>query len=278
MDVAARLSDSLLTQLRIALTGDHSVLAVQGWDHLGTVLRERMVDVVVLEPSPLAPAELPALLALLAGHPATPVVIYTSITAPAMQATVELARRSGVRHVIFRGVDDAPSRLRALLLEIAGDPWHSALLPWVVSRVARTPGGVERAVGQLFRAPQQFHDVADLARAAGMTRRTVERWLTRAGIASAKRLVVSARVERGHHLLRESRADVGEVARRLGYPSARLFARQVHLAIGRPPSMLRHAVTGDELVAQLVSWLTTTPDDRTVWSQPQGELPTLHIA
>jgi AraC-like DNA-binding protein len=277
MDVAARLSDPLLTQLRIALGGEHAVLPVQGWDHFGAVLRERVVDVAVLEPSPLAPGELPALLALLADHPATPVVIYTSITAPAMQATVELARRSGVRHVIFRGVDDTPSRLRALLLEIAGDPWHSALLPWVAARVARTPGGVGRAVGQLFRVPQQFHEVPDLARAAGMTRRTLERWLTRAGIVSAKRLVVSARVERGHHLLRESRADVADVARRLGYPSARLFARQVHLAIGRPPSMLRHAVTGDELVAQLVAWLTTS-EERTVWNARDGEIPTLHIA
>lgn len=258
MDVAACLPGHLLTQLRVALGGEHTLLATPGWAELARALRDRPADVVVLDPSLLAADELLPVLDLLAHRPATPVVIYTSITPSAMRATLEIARSSGIRHVIVRGVDDAPSRLRAVLTDLAGEPWLSALLPFVAARVAGTPARIERAVLRLFRVPHEIHDVAGLARDAGMHRRPVERWLARAGIMSAKRLVVSARVERGHHLLRHSRVDVGGVARRLGYPSVRLFARQVRFAVGHSPSSLRRAAP-DEIVAGLVEWLSVPP-------------------
>lgn len=260
MQVAARLSDHLLTQLRVALARDHTLVAVPTWAELSSLFRGRRVDVAVLEPNPMAPSELAPLLQLLADHPAVPVVIYTSVTPAAMRVTVELARR-GVHRVIFRGIDDAPTRFRALMQDLAHAGWQSSLWPWVEERVTRTPAPLERAARELFRAPHQFADVADLAEAAGLTRRTVERWLTRAGIASPKLLVVSARVERAHHLLRSSSVDIPTVAAQLGYASPRLFARQVALLTGCPPSALRYAVTGPELLAHLIAALASTGRD-----------------
>jgi AraC-like DNA-binding protein len=254
MQVAARLSEYLLTQLRAALARDHTLVAVPTWSDLGGIFRGRMVDVVVLEPTPLEPDELAPLLRLLASHPAVPVIVYTSVSPAAMRVTVELARR-GVHHVVFRGIDDAPGRFRALMQDLADAAWRSSLWPWVEERVARAPAPLERAVRELFTAPHRFGDVADLAGASGMTRRTVERWLTRVGIASPKLLVVSARVERAHHLMRSSSADVATVAQRLGYASPRLFARQVGLATGWAPTAFRYSVTNDELFTRLTEAL-----------------------
>ncbi len=254
MHVVARLSDYLLTQLRTALARDHTLLAVPNWNDLGGVLRGRAVDVAVLEPTPVGPDELAPLLRLLASHPAVPVIVYTSVSPDAMRVTVELARR-GVHHVVFRGIDDAPGRFRALMQDLADASWRSTLWPWVEERMARVPAPLERAVRELFNAPHHFSDVADLAKSSGLPRRTVERWLTRVGIASAKLLVVSARVERAHHLMRSSAADVASVAERVGYASPRLFARQVGLATGWPPTALRYAVSADVLVARLIAAL-----------------------
>lgn len=262
MHVVARLSDYLLTQLRVALGHDHTLVPVSSWDDLSSAFHERVVDVAVLEPTPLNAEEFPALLRLLARHPAVPVIVYTSVSPAAMRVTVELAHR-GVHHVVFRGIDDAPARFRALMLGIAGATWRSALWPWVENRVAHTPEPLGRAVRELFHAPHDFSDVSDLARASGLTRRTVERWLARVGISSPKLLVVSARVERGHHMLRSSSAGVATVASRLGYDSARLFARQVALSTGWSPSVLRAKVSRDELLTRLTTALDgEQPRDR----------------
>lgn len=250
MEVAARLSDPLLATMRVVLGNEHALLPIVSWMSLERTLQERTVDVVVLEPAPLREDELRSLVELVARHPATPVVVYTLVTAAAMRATVELAR-VGARQVVFKGFDDSPRRFRALLEELGDAEWSSALWSVIADRIAHTPARVEHAVERLFRYPHRFVDVSDLVRASGLTRRTLERWLLRAGIGSAKMLVLGARVERAHYLLRHSNAPIGEVAARLGFPSARLFARQVRLATGQPPSALRHALTAAELLAEL---------------------------
>ena len=60
--------------------------------------------------------------------PAVPVIVYTSITPAAMRITVELAQR-GVHRVVFRGIDDAPTRIRAIMQDLSDASWRSALWP-----------------------------------------------------------------------------------------------------------------------------------------------------
>ncbi len=269
MRVVARVSDFLSTQLRIALNREHDIALARSWGELAEVLRTQPADVVILEPSPVGADELAMLLRLLADHHATPVVVYTSITPEAMRVTVELGRQ-GVHHVVFRGIDDAPARLRALLEDLAEDVPSSTLWPWVAARLRGSPAPLYRAVEALFRVPHRFSGVADLAEAAGLARRTVERWVMRAGFSSTKSLVVAARVERATHLLRHGRADVGAVAGQLGYPSARLLARQVRLVTGRTPSGLRHLTDDDAVTALLVQYLTALPL-RAPGEEPQSD-------
>jgi AraC-like DNA-binding protein len=257
MQIAACLSAPLLTTLRVAMMRDEAVILTPTRHALADIFHRRAADVFVVEPTEMVRREFPGLLELIGMHPDTPVVVYTLISPGAMRGTVEFAR-AGIRHVVLKGFDDTPRRFAALLEELAGGRWQSPLFDARVRpQLGRAPDPLSSAVERLFRFPRDFHDVDDLARAAGMHRRSVERGLGRAGIASAKLLVVSARVERAHHLLRRRRVSVREAARRLGYPSTRLFARQVRWATGHSPVDIRQVAT-DELVTVLAARLTAS--------------------
>jgi AraC-like DNA-binding protein len=257
MQIAACLSAPLLTTLRVAVMGDEAVILTPTPHGLADIFHRRAADVFVVEPSDVVRREFPGLLELIGMHPDTPVVVYTLISSQAMRGTVEFAR-AGIRNVVLKGFDDTPQRFSALLEELAGGRWESPLFDARVRpHLGRAPEPLSSAVERLFRFPRDFHDVDDLARVAGMHRRNVERGLGRAGIGSAKRLVVSARVERAHHLLRRRRVSVREAAKRLGYASTRLFARQVRWATGRSPVDIRQVAT-DELVETLSTRLTTS--------------------
>ena len=91
----------------------------------------------------------------------------------------------------------------------------------------------------------------DLAVAAAMTRRSLDRWLDRTGIAPAKMLVIGARLLRAYHYMRDPGYLLEDVAAKLGYPTARLFARQMRLATGLMPSTVRERVAPDRFVATL---------------------------
>ena len=259
MRVVARVSEYLHTQLLIAVGRDHEVTLVRTWDELADVLRSQPADVVILEPTPVDAEELEVLLRLLADFRATPAVVYTSITPEAMRVTVELGRQ-GVHHVVFRGIDDAPVRLRALLEDLSDRAPISAIWPWVAERLREVPGPLYRAIEVLFRAPERFQDVSDLAGASGLARRTLERWVTRARLSSARALVVVARVERAAHLLRHSSVDVSAVARQLNYPSARLLARQIRIVTDRTPTTIRRLADAQALNPLLIAFLTAPLD------------------
>jgi AraC-like DNA-binding protein len=258
MRVVARVSDYLHTQLLIALGREHDVTLARSWSELAETLRRHPADVVILEPTPVDAEELDVLLRLLADFRATPAVVYTSITPEAMRVTVELGRQ-GVHHVVFRGIDDAPARLRALLEDLTDRTPISAVWPWVSEQLLDVPPALHRAIDQLFRAPERFRDVSELTAAAGLARRTVERWVTRAGLSSARSLVVAARVERAAHLIRHSSVDAAAVARQLGYPSARLMARQIRIVTNHAPLALRRLTDAAALRTLLVEFLTAPP-------------------
>ncbi|HJU64907.1 MAG TPA: AraC family transcriptional regulator [Gemmatimonadaceae bacterium] len=263
MQIAACLSAPLLTTLRVAVTGDQAVIVTPSAVGLADIFQRRSADVVVVEPTEVLRREFPSLLELIGMHPDTPVVVYTLLSPQAMRGTVELAR-AGIRNVVLKGLDDTPHRFAALLEDLAGGRWESPLFVCQVRpHLQYAPEPLTIALERLFRFPRDFQDVDDLARAAGMHRRTVERGLRRVGIASAKLLVVSARVERAHHLMRRRRMTVREAARRLDYPSVRLFARQVRWATGRSPVDIRQVATDD-----LVSVLSTRLSAR---YEPSGQ-------
>lgn len=261
MNVVAFLSDHLLSTLRAVLREDHRIVTPLAADALVAAIQQSHADVLVVEPSAVPGPQWPTLLGLLRQEGMPAVVVYTTISPPAMRATVELARL-GIRHIVLKGYDDSPRNFRALFDALASDFWASVLYQRLRIEWRDLPLPVLDALAFLFRFPDRVRTVGDLAAAAGVTARTLHRWLGRAGIVSAKRLVLAARVEWAHTLLRTGRLQVREVADRLGYVSPRQFRREVQLLTGLPPATLSRRWSADELVDLLVDRLATRHEER----------------
>lgn len=257
MDVVALLSEPLLTTLRVVLRTDrsHRIRTPPPVPGLMAAVREAGADVFVLEPSAVPPAQWDELLAYMRAAELPTVVVYTTLAPPAMLGTVELARL-GVKHIVLKGYDDTPRHFRALFDLLSAELWRSPLHDQVAPMLGHLPGQIRDAVAYLFRAPHRVRDVAELAALAAVTPRTLHRWLGRAGIASAKRLVAAARVEWGVSQLRSGTQTVGLVAANLHYPTPRRFRREAHLLTGHPPAALRWGMDPDTLTSTLLERVT----------------------
>lgn len=254
MEVAARLSPPLLSHLRIALDDEHTLIVADDWRGLVDVARTRPIDVAVVDPRADGKIEVEEIRTLLGRYPTLPIVVYTSLTPETLKATVELAK-CGVQHVILRGFDDEPRRVRELIERVPAHQLGDIVLRGMEPRLDGAPQLLRRAIGQLFDAPHAFHGVEDLAAAAGMTRRNLDRWLDRVGLASARTLILGARLTRAMHYMRDPGYLLDDITRKLGYASPRLFARQVRAATGLTPTMLREHVEPEKFMEQLTARL-----------------------
>ena len=202
MEVLTRLSPPFLSHLRIVAGREHSLTAVDDWSALEAAVRSHPTDVVVVDPRDGGTPCIDEFGALLVKYPSLPVVVYTSLSPESMRASVELAKY-GIQHVVLRGYDDEPRRFRTLLDRLPAYVLSEQVLASLSARLDGAPQPLRRAVERLFRSPHGFHDVRDLALAAGMTRRSLDRWLDRTGIAPGKMLVVGARMLRAYHYMRD---------------------------------------------------------------------------
>ena len=254
MNVVVRLPPLLLSHLRVVLGREHNVFAVNRWDELAEEARSKSADLVVADPRADGTVRLEELRTVIRAFPSLPVVIYTILAPETLGATVELAKL-GVRHVVLRNFDDEPRRFRDLLERQPAYVMSDAVLASLARPLGMVPAELARAIERLFRVPQQFKGVNDLANAAAMNRRSLDRWLERAGLASARMLVLGARLLRAYFYMQDPGRSLDEVVERLGYGSSRLFARQVRAATGLTPTTLRQRVPPDEFVALLTARL-----------------------
>ena len=259
MDVVALLSDPLLTTLRVTLRHDHRILTAPLGTGLVDGLRETSADVIVLEPSMVPPGEWRELVRWVQQAEVPTVVIYTTLAPAALRATLELARL-GVRHIVLKGYDDTPRTFRALFEALATEFWSSALFAQLEPRLRPLPPRLRDAMAYLYRAPHRVRSVGELAAVAGITPRTVHRWLARVELPSAKRLVAAARVEWALALLRSETVTVVDVAARLRYAHMRRLRREARLLTDRPPTSLQR-LDADSLVALLWESVTTKWED-----------------
>jgi AraC-like DNA-binding protein len=72
---------------------------------------------------------------------------------------------------------------------------------------------------------------------------------------SSKSLVRIARAVRAYHLMRDPGYRLTDIARKVGYPETRLFARHVQLVTGMVPSSLRRRLEPDAFMALIADRL-----------------------
>lgn len=255
MEVAARLSSPLLSHLRTALANEHVLTIADGWAELATAVRTRPVDVAIIDPYLDGKLQVDEIRVLLGQHPSVPVVLYLLALSPeTLQATVVLARY-GITNVVLRGFDDEPRRLTELLERVPAYGLSAGLLRILEPRLADAPALLRGTIHQLFNSPHSFRSVADLAQAAGMTRRNLDRWLESHDLASARMMLLGARIVRAMYYMQDPGCLLDDIARKLGYESPRLFARQVRAATGMMPSVLRETTEPEMLMEQLAARL-----------------------
>jgi AraC-like DNA-binding protein len=258
--VAARLPPASLARLRAVLSVDDELVEVADWAELQHALRSQPIDLMVIDPrsddddsSAFDESEPSPLLTLLTEFRSVPTILYSTHTREGLRAVLPLAR-SGVHQVIFRGFDDTRERLRAILDHVAASLLGERLLEVILPRFAAVgaPAEVVQAVARLYRAPQAFRTVHQLAEVAGRQRGQLDRWMLRAGLAPTKVVMLAARVAWTHHYLRAPGNRFKTLAFRLGYADTVALGRHVKWMTGMTPTQLRRGVDADQLLALLV--------------------------
>lgn len=263
MDVAAFLPRQLLAHLKVVLGQEHQLAAAASWPELMTMVRVGAVDVVVADPMTAGRTEVSELQEIVRQYPSVPVIVYTVLSPSALRGVVALAR-VGVEHVVLNRFDDEPQRFRELLERAPAHALGERLLEEMAEQLSRLPPMVARAIEQLYRSPQRFHAMGDIAAAAGVNTRTLYRHLEPAGFTSPRLLVVSARLLRAFSYLRDPARSIKDVAMKAGYHSAWQLAQQMRELTGLTPRRVRQGLGTEEFVKRVATALRS--------SQPAGEV------
>ena len=117
--------------------------------------------------------------------------------------------------------------------------------------LAALPASVAEAVVALFSRPERTRSIDDLAATAGTTRRTLDRHLARAGLASARTLLACARAHAAYRLLATGAVRPSGAASMVGYPSPRALTREFRALTGHVPSAVPSRLSQERLMATL---------------------------
>jgi AraC-like DNA-binding protein len=254
MLVVARLDEPLLHRV-IAAGAVHSghgrahdaspdwhVHAVSSFAALPVVVAQLGPDAIVVDIlSRDGSVCLEAVLAIRAEFPNVPMLVYTALRAQLMAAMVPLGR-AGVVECIVRDFEDAPSLLRRRIAEHGASTAGREIIQIVEAALAEAgaPAQVIDAMRALFASPTRLSSAHALARQAHITPQRLNRWLRRSGLASARVMVDAAAAVRGYQYAQNMSGTLDTVARRLGYPSPRVFSRQLRELTGHTLSGWRH--------------------------------------
>jgi AraC-like DNA-binding protein len=252
--LAARLSPPLLAHLRFVVARDYEIIPTDSWDELLALVRAHAIDVAIVDPRADGTLAVTKVSEIFRCFPTLPVVVYTTLRPDTMRATVELAKR-GLQHVVLYKFDDDPRRFRELLERQPAYAMSEVVLARLAEPLAELPPSLARAIVRLFEVPTLFADVEQLATEAGMTRRHVNRWLDRVGLASARTLIIAARLVRAYHYMRDPGYLLEDVVRKMGYSTHRMFIRQARELLGLTPTDVRERLQPDDFVDILADML-----------------------
>jgi AraC-like DNA-binding protein len=165
---------------------------------------------------------------------------------------VILAQRTAARFV-FRGTPNERSALERALVLTPDSTLGTALLAALDSNIKRLPSGLRDRLVSLVRAGDGPYSPDALAAATALARRSLDRYLTDAGLASAHKIIVAARVTSAYRAITTSRTPLGHIAAMLGYKSQRTMDAQLMALLDTTSSRLR---AGPLPVTEAVNRLT----------------------
>jgi len=235
--ICCYLSPQSLAHIQHAFPPPHCVRNASTWGALVSDLHHRRCDLAIVDPCAggdhCARGRLNALTHAMTLAPRIPVIGYVSVTASAIRVVQTLVR-SGVSEIVIRGVDDSRDAIAlAVHRAVAAGGWDSVASA-IEAPLKALPLPVALAIELAFTHPEQVRSVADLAVAARMTRRSLDRWLARVGFCPARTVIACARVNAAFRLVAGGSIRVAEAALLVGYASSRSLTRDLSAVSGRP--------------------------------------------
>lgn len=257
MNVVTFVARGCLARLECALAGSHSLRPLTSLHEMQRELDEGRGDVGVIDLDACPDSDLRLLTAIVSRHgPA--LIAYGASAPPAVRKMADLARH-GLCHIIFRGVDDLPSSFRRAVRDAAGTRLSAAVLDRLTPMLCPAGDSFRHVISQLFYEPLRFRSPAEVAEAAGIARRTLDRTLCTLDLEPARTFLLAARVTWAYPRMRSARIRVCDISRQLGVAKPERFAQHTRFLLGLPPSILRTQVSPDQFVEMIVARLRRQP-------------------
>lgn len=261
MHLVALVSARALSRVRVALGREHHVSHAAGWPELSAIVLRLPVSLVVVNPHLADPGSIDELRELRRDFPSLPVLLHLPMSAPAMQSLAELAHE-GFRNVVIEDYEDDAAFLRAQVLSLVNLKLEERALALLEPALRKAPGVVASALSHLFREPHAFGSVDDLARAAGMPRRTFDRHLHALGLAPGHKLLTGARLLRVYQYSRDPGYSLAHIAEKVGYSDPVVLARQIRAVTGETPTAWRRHASAEDTIDRLSALLLAGGSDR----------------
>ncbi len=228
---------SLFRQLEHALSRQRVLLQHCTPEGLLLILARQTPGILIIDPGALTDAQAAMIAGRLVSQPRG-VAIYAPLTPAAIVRTIELSRKVASA-VIFQSIAEGEGAITRTILGQRYYDLARSFLTRIGPNLELLPSPLFDAVNHAFSDMAGSPDPVALAHSAGLTRRSLDRWLVRAGIRSPRLLLVTPRVLRALGLLCETRYRVRAVAAVAGFHSARHFDANCRALIGVPAARLR---------------------------------------
>jgi AraC-like DNA-binding protein len=208
----------------------------------------------VVDPAFLADAHPTLRWAELLGNLQLSCIFLTDASPAAFRSALSASHVTPYR-LLLRGVDDDSPALAAAIAQAPPFAHAQQLLTALGSRVAGLSGPLRAACERLIFRPERFFDASDLARAALLSRRHLDRTLREHGLGTAKPLVIGARVWQAHRLIGVEGHSIRRAAALLGYSDGKSLARHVRAVLRDEAGCVREACAGERVLHAIVRFI-----------------------
>ena len=225
MIVTVGLSPRLHAQLADSWGQRHRITAEATLAEAAHPLTIGLADALVVHPAAIE-HDMSALELVLDGQGNLPLIVYGDAGRSTMQAVARV-RRLRVPLLMLEHFDDSPEQLRAFLASLPPATWRERVFRRISDPIRIMPLQLRLAIRELFSDPRPSVSPAQLAASAGMTRRTLDRWVDRAGLTSTRILVTAPNLVDAFFFISERRVPATAIAARCGLASARTLMGQL---------------------------------------------------
>lgn len=181
-----------------------------------------------------------------------PVLLYTPLDGSSIRDILELQRRSAA-DVLFCVHDEHPKYLRRAIDRMGLETAASLVLQELSPDFARLPAQLGAACVGLFGGVRIPETVSEFFARGDVTERTGNRWMGRARLRGAERLLGCARFVVTWDEIRDPESNLADVAERAGIGTERALYDAYRDYSGLPPRRAGRDLRTSEIVARAAS-------------------------